>query len=177
MEQEQLSARLKDVSQWTRILYIVLFALAYSAANFLLKIVVVVQIGTSLVTGGPNVKLSQFAGVLTHYLFQLARFLTYNSEDSPFPSGEWPDSAWPVAPVDQVATAAAGERSAPQPPVKSDVPVEVKDKPDSATNDKADSPAAKKPRRSAAKKANSEIVKPADSGADEEAGKGSEPTP
>jgi len=183
MEQDDISSNLKDVNQWTRILYIVLFAMAYYAANFVLWIVVLVQIGTSLVTGGPNARLSEFAAGLSHYIFQVARFLMYNSEEKPFPVQDWPEGPLPMQSVEPVATPAAADPVVPSASSAASASSEdngaakgssdsgAGEKSKSAADKKTSSAASKNPSRATAKQGNSEIVKPADSG--EEAG----PTP
>jgi len=157
MQQDEFSSNLKDVNQWTRILHIALFAIAYYAANVVLWVVVLVQIGTSLVTGGPNARLSDFGAGLSHYIFQLARFLTYNSEDKPFPVQDWPDGSWPVEPVTQATV---------ETPAADPVVAQAATKAEGVAS--SDDSEVKKPSHSAAKKANGEIVKSADN--DEGAG-------
>lgn len=83
---------LTDKNKWQRILYMILFVIAYSIAEIVLTVVVIVQAVIVLFTDKKNPKLLEFGGQLSAYVYQLFRFLTYNSEELPFPFGDWPET-------------------------------------------------------------------------------------
>ena len=75
---------------WIRALYMVLFAVIYNIAEIVLLAVVVLQFLLTLLTAKPNTRLLGFGESLSTYVYQIFRFLTYNTEDKPFPFGPWP---------------------------------------------------------------------------------------
>ncbi len=73
-----------------RLLYMLLFVLIYSVAEFLLAVVVLIQIGFVLITGERNQKLLELGASLGLFIYETLRFLTFNSEKKPFPFSDWP---------------------------------------------------------------------------------------
>jgi len=90
MTNEDLKERLQDKVSWTRVLYMVLFAIIYNIAEIVLVVVVVAQLVFKFVTGSPNDQLLVFGGQLSRYFYDIFRFLTFNQEQMPFPFSEWP---------------------------------------------------------------------------------------
>ncbi len=68
-----------------------LFLLVYGVVKFVLAAVVVAQVFFKLVTGSINEQLLAFGKQLSLYVYDLLLFLTFNSEDMPFPFAAWPD--------------------------------------------------------------------------------------
>lgn len=75
---------------WLRGLFMLLMALAYHVAGTLVLIVAVIQFVMALLTGAPNVRLVSFGRSLGRYFQQLVNFLTFATEQIPFPFSEWP---------------------------------------------------------------------------------------
>ena len=73
-----------------RALFVILFALIYSVAEIVVVAVVVLQFGFVLISGDRNKKLLDFAAGLTNFMYQILRYVTFNSEDKPFPFSDWP---------------------------------------------------------------------------------------
>jgi hypothetical protein len=88
----KIQQSLTDKNKWQRILYMILFVIAYSIAEMVLTVVVIVQALIVLFTDKKNPKLLQFGGQLSSYVYQTFKFLTYNSEEMPFPFGDWPEA-------------------------------------------------------------------------------------
>jgi len=84
---------LQDKSIWMRILYMLLFVLAYTAAEFVLGVVVLVQIIITLFTGSNNENLKNFGKQISLYVYDILCFLTFNTEEMPFPFTTWPDES------------------------------------------------------------------------------------
>ncbi|MEH6651393.1 MAG: DUF4389 domain-containing protein [Motiliproteus sp.] len=80
----------KDGSVWMRGLMMVIFAFCLGVAKFVMFAVVVFQFASVLFTRHTNPKLLRFGQDLSRYQYQIMCFLTYNSEEQPFPVGEWP---------------------------------------------------------------------------------------
>ena len=86
----QTKTNLQSKSTWVRVLYMLLFVLAYSAAEFVLGVTVVIQVIIKLVTGSLNERLKTFGKQISLYIYDVLNFLTFNTEDKPFPFDEWP---------------------------------------------------------------------------------------
>jgi hypothetical protein len=86
-------------SRWVRLLYMILFAVLFKAAEFVMWIVVVFQLAVTLVTGGPVERLQRFGKQLSIYVYSLWLYLTYNTEKTPFPFSDWPTAGSPPAPA------------------------------------------------------------------------------
>ncbi|HEY9148888.1 MAG TPA: DUF4389 domain-containing protein [Gammaproteobacteria bacterium] len=83
---------LKRKTSWIRGLYILLFALFYALAEFVLWAVVLFQFGSQLFTTRPNARLLGFSRGLNAYIYQILQFVTYRSEQMPYPFDEWPEA-------------------------------------------------------------------------------------
>lgn len=76
---------------WLRgIFMLIFFAIAYYFIILLIAAIALFQFGSVLLTGKLNVWLLDFGRSLSTYSQQIVSFLTYNSEQKPFPFGEWP---------------------------------------------------------------------------------------
>lgn len=78
-------------SLWLRALYMVLCVIFYGLAEAVLTVVVIVQFFILLFTGSAQPGLLQLGSQLSLYNYQIVRYLTFNSDDRPFPWGPWPD--------------------------------------------------------------------------------------
>jgi hypothetical protein len=86
----EIKANLKQQTIWLRGLYMLMFALFYSVAEFVLFAVVVVQFLLKLFTGMNNPRLLTLGQSLATYIYQVLQFLTFNSDFQPYPFNEWP---------------------------------------------------------------------------------------
>jgi hypothetical protein len=86
----ELKNNLRKRTTWLRGLYMLLFVVIYHVAEFVVGVVVLLQFLFTLVSGQTNARLLQFGQSLSQYVYQILRFLTFNSEDMPFPFNEWP---------------------------------------------------------------------------------------
>jgi hypothetical protein len=93
MENENSIEQAGNSSKWLRALYMVLFAVLFKAAEFVMWVVVVFQLVITLATDRPNRRLQRFGQQLSIYVGSLWMFLTYNSEKKPFPYWDWPTSS------------------------------------------------------------------------------------
>jgi len=88
----EIKQNMKQQTTWVRGFYIVVFAFIYSIAEIVLAAVVFFQFLTTLFTGERNERLLAFGNNLGTFIYQVIRYLTYNSDDKPFPFDEWPGS-------------------------------------------------------------------------------------
>jgi len=88
---EPIKENTEDKSIWKRVLYMLLFVFAYSAAEVVLGIVVLIQLIITLVKGSTNDRLKVFGKQVALYIYDVMLFLTFNTEEMPFPFTPWPD--------------------------------------------------------------------------------------
>lgn len=79
-----------DNSIWIRGLYMLLFLLFYSVAEFVMMVVIIVQFGYRLFSDECQPRLLQLGGSVALYIYQVLQFLSFNSDEMPYPFKEWP---------------------------------------------------------------------------------------
>lgn len=80
----------KDKDTWFRGLMMLLFVAIYHVTAVLIGAIAALQFAWKLVTGEPNARLTSFGEDLARFFYQILRFLTFNTDDKPFPFDEWP---------------------------------------------------------------------------------------
>ncbi|MDH5546090.1 MAG: DUF4389 domain-containing protein [Gammaproteobacteria bacterium] len=86
---DEIKEHLENSTTWSRGFHMLLFGFIYWIAKFVIFGVVVINFGFAVVTGAPNVSLTAFGQQLSLYVYQILRFLTFNSEYKPFPFDNW----------------------------------------------------------------------------------------
>ena len=86
---DELKDNISQRGTWLRLLYIVLFAVIFIITEFIVAIVVIIQFGFVLLTGGVNTNLKDFGDDLSRYVYDILRYLTFNSDSLPFPFSDW----------------------------------------------------------------------------------------
>jgi hypothetical protein len=81
-----------DKNLWKRIISMLVLGFAYGIARVVLGAVVVFQVLFTLFTGNNNEPLKAIGKNLTNYIYEILMFLTFNSEDRPFPFRGWSES-------------------------------------------------------------------------------------
>lgn len=94
----------KDRSAWMRGLFMLIFMFFLGVAKFVTFVVVIVQFLNVVFTSDTNQKLLRFGDSLSQYQYQILLFLTYNTEQQPYPMGDWPEPNVPSAPTVSEAT-------------------------------------------------------------------------
>ncbi len=77
-------------SLWTRVLLMLLMAVAFQLAAWVLCAVALLQLVLAIFAGGSNMRLRSFGRSVGRYLAQVASFETFASEELPFPFADWP---------------------------------------------------------------------------------------
>lgn len=80
---------------WLRLVFMLLFILAFQITKLFIALAVVLQLFFVGLTGEKNLFLQQSSANLTAYAYQLSRYLTFNSEQKPFPFARWPEGDSP----------------------------------------------------------------------------------
>ena len=75
---------------WIRGLFMLLMAIAFQVCGTVLCFVAVIQFVITLLNDTPNVRLVSFGRSLGSYLRQIVNYLTFATEEMPFPFSEWP---------------------------------------------------------------------------------------
>ena len=77
---------------WMRGLFMLLMALAMHVGGTVLGVIAVIQFVIMLMSDKPNARMASFGRSLARYFQQIANFLSFASEDIPFPFNDWPPS-------------------------------------------------------------------------------------
>ncbi len=87
---EQMVNNLKSESRWLRLFFMGGFSIVAYLVAFLVMLMAVVQAVHGFIVGKPNERLLQFSAGVNQYIYQIAGFLTYNSDIKPYPFSDWP---------------------------------------------------------------------------------------
>ena len=90
---EEFKTNVKKLSTWVRLFYMIFFIIFFNVAELVAGVVVVVQFLFKLLTGQANKQLSVFGQSLGIYLSEVIWFLTFHSENMPYPCRPWPSKA------------------------------------------------------------------------------------
>ena len=88
---DDIKTHMKSKNIWKRGLFMLLFTVLYGVAEFVLAFVAVFQFGHALVTGQPNDNVTRFGYSVGRYIFEITLFVTFNTEERPFPFSPWPE--------------------------------------------------------------------------------------
>ncbi len=78
---------------WMRLLYMILFIVAFNVAELIIAVILLVQFLFKLFTGNLLDQLVAFGDALSTYIADIVRFLTFRTEDMPYPFAKWPKGA------------------------------------------------------------------------------------
>ncbi len=88
-----IEENLKSRATWTRFLFMIISYVLISLASIVGSVIVVFGFLWVLFTGEVNRELRGVGQSLAAYIYENIRFLTFNTDDRPFPFGNpWPDS-------------------------------------------------------------------------------------
>jgi hypothetical protein len=86
-----LQENIKSRSTWLRLLFMLIYSALIGFAGLVGTFVVVVGFFWVLFTGEVNQQLQQVGQAIARYIYEIVRYLTFNTDDKPFPfGGEWP---------------------------------------------------------------------------------------
>ncbi len=93
-ELEDIVDNLREPSAWLRIAFMLIFALVlYLVIAPVILVLMLAQAIFTIVTGDDNDNLRKFGAALSQYIYQILQFLTFNSDEKPFPFSEFPGIA------------------------------------------------------------------------------------
>jgi len=99
---------------WYRLLFMVLFAVISWIAKLVLIAVVIFQFLCKLFTGTTDERSTDLGGQLSTYIYQILNYLTFNTEDRPFPFSDWPAGEPATAQAVQPEPEAAHQAASPE---------------------------------------------------------------
>lgn len=76
---------------WLRLCFMIIMIVAFSMAEIIVFAVVAFQFLSSLITARTNDQLIRFGRNLARYIQQIVAYLTFATEDIPYPFMNWPD--------------------------------------------------------------------------------------
>lgn len=85
-----INENVKNPDVWTRGLFVVLFGIIYYLLFFLVVLIAVFQFLMRLFTTRFNDELLAFSDSLAEYVSQILRYITFKSDDRPYPFSPWP---------------------------------------------------------------------------------------
>ena len=89
-----IEENIKSRATWTRLLFMVICYILVSIASFVGTFIVVLGFLWLLFTGEINRQLQQVGQSIAAYVYEIIRYLTFNTDDRPFPlGGEWPSGS------------------------------------------------------------------------------------
>lgn len=91
----EIQTNLKKIGTWQRIFFILMFAVILGLVRILLWAVVLLQIVSSLMTGSENANVLKLGSTLSLYVYRILLFLTYNTDEMPFPFSDWDEHSAP----------------------------------------------------------------------------------
>jgi hypothetical protein len=88
---ELTKSRLKRGDHWLRlIIALVYFGLLFYLVKTVIGLVLLTQFVIGLFSGTVNRRLLDFTGNLNCFSYHVLQYLTWNSNDRPFPFSDWP---------------------------------------------------------------------------------------
>ena len=92
IDPESIVENIKEPSLWANLVLVIIFLVLFSFIASFLWFITAVQVLFTLVTRKPNLNLVSFSKKLGTYLSQIISFVTYASEERPFPFNPFPES-------------------------------------------------------------------------------------
>jgi len=77
-------------AQWLRLVYMLLFWIALRLSEFAIGVTMLMQFVYRISQGEHHPKIMAFGDSLSQYVASIAAFQTYQTEEKPFPLGNWP---------------------------------------------------------------------------------------
>jgi hypothetical protein len=93
-QEEPIKHHIKSRTTWLRLFFMLVVVLLYGVSRVVMGAVVVLQFFWLLFTGDTNTRLRNLGQSLATYTYQIILYLTFNTEQRPFPF----DAEWPAGP-------------------------------------------------------------------------------
>lgn len=93
MDSKTIWENLKNKETWSRLIYMVLFVIAFQLVEALLFTIMIVQFFAQIFTGKPLDRVTEFGSNLGKYAKQIICFLTFSEDTTPWPLASWPSQS------------------------------------------------------------------------------------
>ncbi len=80
-----IEENVKSRATWLRLVFMVVFYVLGSVASFVVFVVIVLGFLWRLFTGETNQQLRRAGQSIASYIYQIIRYLTFNSDEKPYP--------------------------------------------------------------------------------------------
>ncbi len=90
-EQKNVLSHLKNPETWVRLIYMLIFSLLLALVKTVVWVIAALQFLLVLFTGRDNPHLRDLGQGVAKWTLQATLFLSYNSEEKPFPFADWPE--------------------------------------------------------------------------------------
>jgi hypothetical protein len=87
MEEFEMIEREKGIS---RVLFTLLYLIIGRVIAMVIFVIAITQFIYLWVSGEPNDKILEFSGRLAEYSKQLVAYVSFNTDEKPWPVGDWP---------------------------------------------------------------------------------------
>ena len=87
-----IKENVKNRGVWLRGLFILIFSFILYFAFCLVWLLVLFQFVSKVVTGNLNQQLADFSSGLLRYISQILGYITFQSDERPFPFSPWPEA-------------------------------------------------------------------------------------
>lgn len=91
MMEQKTKTNLLNTETWIRLLYMVVIGVLSVLARMVIWVVAVLQFLLVLITGSGNDNLRDLGQGTSKWTYQAFLFLTFNSDEKPFPFSDWPE--------------------------------------------------------------------------------------
>ena len=88
---EEFETNEREKPGLSRALYTILFLIIIRLISMVLFVIAITQYIYSWLTGEPNDKILYFTEGLAEYSKELVSYVGFNTDEKPWPVGEWPD--------------------------------------------------------------------------------------
>ena len=88
---EEFETNEREKPGLSRALYTILFLIIIRLISMVLFVIAITQYIYSWLTGEPNEKILYFTEGLAEYSKELVSYVGFNTDEKPWPVGEWPD--------------------------------------------------------------------------------------
>lgn len=86
----QFLASARSFDHWTRLFLIIVYFFVKRIVDFFIMVLAAVQFLFMTLTSSPNPNLLDFSKSLSTFAYQIMLFVTYASNERPFPFSPWP---------------------------------------------------------------------------------------
>ncbi|SMF16565.1 protein of unknown function [Alteromonadaceae bacterium Bs31] len=92
IEHDQIHDNMRNRGTWLRLLFMLLYVAVLHLAGVVMWVVCVMQFLIVVFHGEKNSNLLQLGATLSEYIAQILRFVSFNTEEKPFPFAPWPSA-------------------------------------------------------------------------------------